>query len=995
MEFRLLGGTEVWAGDGPVDTGTARQRRVLAALLMDANRPVTVAQLVDRVWGNDQPSRAVPTLYSYVSRLRRLLPGLIDRSSGGGYVLTADVESVDVHRFHRLIALARETGDDERAGELFGQALALWRGEPFADADTPWFNAARELLQKEHRAAELDHTDVRLRLGEHAAVLTSAAERTAAHPLDERLAAQYMLALYRCGQQADALAHYRTMHRTLAEELGIVPGHEIQRVHQGILTGSAELDAPRRTDAGAAPPPWPVHCQLPLDLPGFTGRTDEMRLLEKELTAPIAAPVVLCGSPGIGKSALAAHLGHRLRESFPDGQWYVHLTGNSGNPRDPGEAIAALLLASGQDPSTIPEPIEGRAAALRARLADRKVLLVLDDAYDAEQVRPLLPGTPGSAVVITSRSDLRGLAVSHAARTVPLDVLTAPEARSLLAHMIGAERVAAEDEAAAQLTGLCALLPLALRIAGSHLAARPARRLTDYVADLAGGERLTKLAITGDRQAAVRTAFGHSHATLEPDAAHLFALLGLHPGPEFSSESAAALLDCPPGEAERLLDRLSAASLLQHTGADRFRFHDLLRLYAAEHAADAPDRESAWRRLCDWYLATTDAATAFDYAGSVQLPRTRTPSTRFADRHEALAWLESERSALTALVLRAGDAGPRDVAWQLTDQLRLYHYGRRHLSDWKVTTTAAMAAAEQEGDVLAQALLWNSTGLLRQHTGDSDGAREALLAAQQGYRAAEFTVGEVAILTNLAIHHALRGEMRHAIDSQRHGLALLRRLDRPVLLARALSNTGLMHAFLGAFDEAVACTSEAIRLCRALDRPTGTIGPLVNRAVSHHGAGHSTAALADATEALRLHRDHPHGTSGPATHEILARIHRDAGDLGQARGLAETSLRAALDIGEPASQAESLITLGSVHVLTAAHDSALALLQEALELTRRHGFRHHETDAHTHLARLHLSTGARDTAAFHAEQGLAIARDLELRPAEQRALATLTDIRRR
>lgn len=593
----MLGGIEAHESGEPLDLGPARQQTVLAALLMDANRTVSTDQLVHRVWGDAPPRRARGAVYSYLSRLRRLLPGpTVDISRrSGGYAVVVDAMAVDVHRFRRLLDRARRTDDDQDAAATFRRALASWRGEPFAGADTPWFNAAREALARDRQAAELDCVDVRLRLGEHAALLTALSERSAAHPLDERLAAQYMLALYRCGRQADSLARYRRVRATLAEELGIDPGTELRHLHQLILAGSPELN-PRSTVPVALRPPepaWQVQCQLPSDVPVFAGRAAVIRHLEEVLTGAVAAPVILSGSPGVGKSALAVHLGHRLRAAFPDGQLYVRLSGTGDRPRDPAEVLAALLRTCGQEPHTIPEPLDDRAAAFRSRLADRRVLLVLDQATDAEQVRPLLPGTSDVAVLVTSRSDLRGLAASHSARIEPVEVLTPAGARALLAGTLGPERVGDEPEAADRLAALCAHLPLALRIAAANLAARPGRSLHEYAAELAGEGRLAKLSITGDPQAAVRTAFDHAYAALEPDTARLFSLLGLHPGPDFTAGSAASLLDAPLPVAERLLDRLVTAGLARPTAAGRYQFHDLLRLYAAQHATAGRGRAAA------------------------------------------------------------------------------------------------------------------------------------------------------------------------------------------------------------------------------------------------------------------------------------------------------------------------------------------------------------------------------------------------------------------
>ncbi|WP_222936782.1 AfsR/SARP family transcriptional regulator [Streptomonospora sp. PA3] len=667
-----------------MDLGPARQQTVLAALLMDLDRAVSADQLVLRIWGDRPPQRAKDTLYTYLSRLRRLLPTspAVVRRLRGGYAVTADELTVDVHRFRDLLGRAWNAADDETAVNLFRQALGLWREEPFAGIDTPWFNTAREALAKERFAAELDCCERRLRLGDHAALLPALSERSAAHPLDERIAAQYMLALYHCGQQAEALAHYRHIRATLGEELGIEPARDLQRLHEAILAGDPGPDddtrsAPTSVTTMATPartasaPPWSVQCQLPLDIPGFVGRAQAIRCLEQKLTAPVAVPVVVSGPPGVGKTALAIHIGHRLRPAFPDGQWHVSLSDNGERPpRSPSEVLSALLRASGLSPSVIPDTLADRAAAYRSRLADRKVLLVLDNAVDAEQVRPLLPGTGSVAVLVTSRSDLRGLAASHTADTVSLDVLPRDEAHTLLAGALGAERVTEEPEAAGRLIELCARLPLALRISAANLIARPDRPLASYADELARDDRLSMLSVAGDRQAAVRTAFDHSYTALDPAAARLFRLLCLHPGPDFTPEATAALLDSDLHVAEHLLDRLAAAGLVQHTGTDRFRFHDLLRLYAAEHAATDPERAIAWRRLCDWYLATVDAATAFEDTGSARLPRTRHASRRFDDQRYAVAWLAAERAVLVALIRRITETGPREIAWQLADRVR-------------------------------------------------------------------------------------------------------------------------------------------------------------------------------------------------------------------------------------------------------------------------------------------------------------------------------------
>ncbi|MFD8685502.1 BTAD domain-containing putative transcriptional regulator, partial [Streptomyces sp. NPDC059651] len=629
MRFQLLGPIAASCGGHPIPLGSPKQRCVLAALLLAPGKTLSTEQLIQCVWGDFPPATARSTLHSYVARLRGSLRrqdsavAIVRRA--GSYVCTVPADDVDLHRFRDLTAEARAAGSGVESERILEEALALWRGEPLSGIAGDWAEAMRARLRQERLAAELDRIDRRLSVGEAGGLTAELRDLAAENPWDERLVAQLMTVLFRCGRQAEALDHFESFRRGLAEKFGVDPGAALRGLHEAILRDDPELSAspapaaPAQDVAVAAPrPDWFVQCQLPPAGPVFVGRSGHMEELEDLLTraaqgTPVG-PVVITGSPGVGKTTLAVHLGHRLRAAFPDGQWYVQMPAAGDRPRDPSEILTSLLHASGMDAAASLGTVDDQAAAFRSRLADRRVLLVIDNAADAEQVRPLLPGTAGAAVLITARTELRGLSVSHAAHAVRLQVLEPGEARALLSGILGEERVAAEPEAAGRLAEQCARLPLALRIAAANLAARPGRSLATYATELADGARLTKLSIAGDRQA-VRTAFDHSYAELEPSAARLFALLGLHPGPEFSTEAAAALLGAEPSVAEELLDVLAAASLVQRTATDRFQFQDLLRLYAAEHAAEDPLHEEAWERLCDWYLAAADAATAFEYTG--------------------------------------------------------------------------------------------------------------------------------------------------------------------------------------------------------------------------------------------------------------------------------------------------------------------------------------------------------------------------------------------
>ncbi|MFD5788706.1 BTAD domain-containing putative transcriptional regulator [Streptomyces sp. NPDC127037] len=1004
MEFQLLGPVGVSHDGRQVSLGSPKQACVLAAFLLAPGVALSTDRLIRCVWGDSPPPTARGTLQSYLARLRGALSPQGDdavaiQRRAGGYLLTASAADIDLYRFRSLTAQARDAESDAEAERVLDEALGLWHGDPLSGIAGDWAESVRAGLEQERLAALLDRIDHRLAAGGPAGLAEQVRGLAAEHPWDERIAAQLMTVLFRSGRQAEALAHYEAFRRCLAQEFGVDPGAALRHLHEAILRDAPELGGaparPRKPPEGTPDgvrDDWTVQCQLPFAVPGFVGRSGVMRELEALFAAAqgeTTAPVVITGTPGVGKTALAVHLGHRLRHAFPDGQWYVRLLGAGDRPRDPSEVLAALLQASGLDAATIPEPLEDRAAVFRGRLTGRRVLIVLDDAADAEQVRPLLPGTAGVAVLVTSRFELRGLGVSHAAHAVRLQVLDREEAHTLLSGVLGEDRVAAEPEASRRLAEQCARLPLALRIAAANLAARPGRSLESYAADLDSDGRLAKLSIAGDRRAAVRTAFDDSLAFLAPSAVRLFALLGLHPGPDFGVGAAAALLGTEPAVAEELLDVLADASLLQRSAADRYLFHDLLRLYAAEHATAQPGHEEAWQRLCDWYLATAEAATAFEYTGVAQLPRERAASDRFTDRKQALGWLDQELANLVAVVGGAAATGPGHIAWQLADQLRMYVYYRHHRVEWKAMAAAGLRAAEAAGDPLARAAMLQSLGVLGHHTEDQGSNLDHFLGALEGYRSAGFVPGQASVMSNLAVYYGRRGQMRQAGEWQERGVELLRGLDRPVLLGIALNVVSLIHSYLGESERAVERASEAIELSLRHGQPMGTISPLVNRAIAHHGRGDYEAALADGTRALRLSQEHRKRRNEADAQEILARTHRDTGRLDLARPPAEKALAFARETADPTALSDCLINLGELSRLGGELPQAAAYLEEALEITGRSGFRHQEADARTGLAEVRLAEGNTGAAAELARAALATAGELGLRPVERRARTVL------
>ncbi|NUP22197.1 MAG: hypothetical protein HOZ81_40280 [Streptomyces sp.] len=607
MRLGLLGPLEVQIDGREVPLPAGKHRVLLAALLLQANRTVYTDELIEYVWGDAPPVAPRGTVQTYMTRLRTALrPAGVIATQRDGYVIEVPEGSLDLHRFRGLVAQADEAAVRDRNAEssLLRQALALWRGPALANVPSETLRALAAVPLDEERLEILERRiEADLFLGRHRQVLTELRALTAGHPLHERFWGQLILALHGSGRQAEALEAFRVLRRRLRDELGIEPGEDLQVLHRQVLSGEAAL--PRKPHDSPPPPRWTAACHLPPDIGSFVGRSSLMaeatsRLMRRDRTTP---PVLaVCGAPGTGKTALAVRLAHRVRPAFPDGQWMVRLTDAEGNPRCPSEALAEALLAAGLDRSRIPDGAPARAARLRAELADRAVLLVLDDAVDAAQVRPLLPGTSGCAAVVTSRRDLRGLAALDDAGVLTLEPLHREESVRLLAALVQGGQAGGE-ETLAEIARLCGDLPLALRVAAVNLAGRGPAEVSRYVGRLRSGDRLSLLSVTGDPQAALRAAYDRSYRDLPPAARRLFRLLSLVPGDDVTQEVAEALLAAPGQDVEPLLAALTSAHLLRQSAGHCYRLDVLLRLYAAERlsAEESPAcLAEASRRMSDY-----------------------------------------------------------------------------------------------------------------------------------------------------------------------------------------------------------------------------------------------------------------------------------------------------------------------------------------------------------------------------------------------------------
>ncbi|WP_232838281.1 AfsR/SARP family transcriptional regulator [Streptomyces geranii] len=942
-EFLLLGTVELRSADGTVvDVGPAKRQTVLAALLVDAGRWVTVETLIDRVWGEELPARVRPSLYAHVSRIRRALascagtagagPGADEgaeraqlRRGPGGYLLDVPSGGVDVQLFRRLVEQARATDcpDAERVAKL-RRALGLWRGEPLSGLAGGWAERTRHGWRQERIEAVLAWADAELRVGEHARVISSLTGAIAEHPLVEPLTMMLMRALQTAGRGAEALTWYTVLQKRLAEELGTDPGAEVQRVHRAILRGESArpaTDSPRppsATGTGQAVVP----AQLPLDVRGFGGRQEELARLDGILAAAAGRPAAVVvsavsGTAGVGKTALAVHWAHRVADRFPDGQLYVNLRGfdPSGAAMTPDQAVRGFLDALGVPAQRVPVDAEARVGLYRSLLAGRRVVVVLDNARDPAQVRPLLPGSAGCLAVVTSRNRLTGLVAAEGAHPVALDLLSPAEAHDLVTHRLGEHRVAAEPDAVEEIVTRCARLPLALAIATARAATRPGLPLARLAAELAAAHG-SLTAFTGDSDDPMtdaRAVFSWSHRALGPGAARLFTLLGLHPGPDISVPAAAGLTGLPLHQVRTQLGELSDAHLVTEHLPDRYTLHDLLRAYTTEQARTLdPDTEQqpAVRRVLDHYLSAAHAADQL-------LDPHRTPVTPvrpgpgvspepITDHDRALAWFTAEHQVLLAALRQAADAGLDTHAWQLARAMTTFLERRGHWHDLLTTQRAGLSAAERACDERGQAhtrlgLALAHIRLLRfddayQHldqaldlfgrVSDPVGqgyARNKIVMARslenrydtehhlwqalEDFRSADHHVGQATVLNSLGWYHAVRADP-HALTYCRQALDLLTKTSDRAISAATWDTYGYAHHQLGQHGQAVDCYHRSLELYRELGDRLGEADTLTHLGDTHHASGETDKVRRTWQQALDVLDDLDH----PNAAEVRTRL---------------------------------------------------------------------------------------------------------------------------
>ncbi|WP_326722423.1 NB-ARC domain-containing protein [Streptomyces sp. NBC_00243] len=864
LRFSVLGPVRAWRGEDLLPAGSPQQRAMLAALLLREGRTATASELIDALWGDEPPAQALATVRTYASRLKKALGPEILVGEAGGYAirLSGTGGTLDLTQAQELAAdaeKARSAGDLCHAREVLRRALSLWDGEPLASVPGPFADTQRARLEELRLQLLESRMDMDLEQGCHAEAVSELTALTAAHPLRERLRELLMLALYRSGRQAEALAVYADTRRLLADELGVDPRPGLKELQHRILQadpGLAEPSAPAAEPATAPVRP----AQLPATVTDFTGRVSFVNELSDVLAAAssdegrVMAVSALAGIGGVGKTTLAVHVAHQARGAFPDGQLYVDLQGAGSRAAEPETVLGAFLRALGTLDSAIPDSLEERSALYRSTLDGRRVLVLLDNARDAAQVRPLLPGTEGCAALVTSRVRMVDLAGAH---LVDLDVMSPEEALQLFTKIVGRERVESEREAALDVVAACGFLPLAIRIAASRLAARRTWTVSVLAAKLGDERRRLDELQAGDL--AVKATFELGYGQLEPAQARAFRLLGLADGPDMSLAAAAAVIDLPVEATEDLLESLVDTSLLESAAPGRYRYHDLVRLYArscAERDEEPPsERGAAMSRLLDFYLATAARVYAIERPGDRtvdHLEVTEQAGQEFSDDGKALDWLHSEAACILAcaqqslgpgtlrrgvdlllaskdlaesgassLTYEAATRAARDAADRLGDARAA---GRTRVTLTQVLSTAgrfdeaaeeaerATSLGEEAEDPWTSGNAPNELGIIAICKNEHAAGEAHLLRAIEAFRADDNRPGEASALCNLSRVLVSMDRTSAGIELVQQGIAIYDELGLTLRLANARYALGIAFGHAGRGPEALEQLAEALKI---------------------------------------------------------------------------------------------------------------------------------------------------------------------------------------
>jgi DNA-binding SARP family transcriptional activator len=940
MEFRVLGPVEVAVEGAPVPVGGPKPRTLLALLAVRAGHVVPAEQLIDAIWGEEPPESARAAVHTYVSALRRALAEDVIVRGTGGYRLDVEQERVDLHVFTREVSAGKRAaaaGRLDRAAAHFHTALQQWRGTALGGAQGEWADTERTRLGELRLAALEERVEAELSLGRGESIVDELVSAVAEQPLRERLRAQLVLALHQAGRQADALAAYREARRVLLDELGLDPGPVLRQAHDHVLTSEPDPQPEVAGDAPAAPEARATArpSQLPFDIADFTGRAVEVAELTRRLSEE-ATGSRLCavyGKPGAGKSTLAMHVAHRVRAEFPDGQLYASLRGVQTVRSDPAEVLAGFLRALGVPDTSIPAELAERAQLYRTMLADRRILVVLDDAFDERQVRPLLPGGHRCAALITSRERLGALG---GAAQLDLHVLGDAEALQLLDRIVGDGRVAAEPAAAGEIVRLCGHLPLAVRIAGARLAARtrwPLQRLADR---LKVQHRVLQELTIGDLE--VRGSLALSYDELGERERTALRRLGLLDLSSFGGWVLAPLLGCDVYEAEEVVERLVDAQLLDaqalDVGGPRFQLHDLTRAFARERGEQEETgfREAATRVAECWLTLVETAGSRMPHA-TFDAGTTVDPHLDARQVDEILAdpaaWFDAEQTGLVGVVERVSELDLADVATRLAAALCSSRFAVRNLfGQWWRTHSAALAAARRAGDRAGEARLLAGLGWLRY---EQDRFDESASYYEQALELSDDP--RFLALTRLSLSTVQREHGRLALARESLDLALagLDEQDEPRAVAQALHGLGRVLTEQGELDAALDACERAAKAYERIGDDRDHAIALRSVGIAHRAAGRLEEAARWCEEAVDLLCRTDDRLMSAYAVQALAKVRVRQGRGEEVRDLVAEGLATCNEMQDGFGQALMRRTLGELELAAGNPAEALRHLEHAVQ----------------------------------------------------------------
>ncbi|MFE2752774.1 BTAD domain-containing putative transcriptional regulator [Actinosynnema sp. NPDC059335] len=955
---------------------------MLAMLALRANRVVSVDQLIDVVWGDDPPPTARGQVQTSVSVLRKLLadagmPNAI-KTRSSGYVLEVGEDDLDSKRFGALVATAhRQAAENriEQAAETLSSALGLWRGPVFDGLHNDLIRNAAAVFEEARLTAAEERVRLELELGRHAAVTGELRSLVAEHPWRERLYSFLMVALYRSGRQAEALEVYRQAWTVLTTEVGIEPGQELRDLERAVLCSDGSLDL-RPAEPEAGPPAVEEPARTPRQLPGsiadFVGREDHIADVVGYLTgrddgaARYAVPIVaVSGRGGVGKSTLALRVAHEVGGHFPDGHLYVDLRGPD-RAEGARELLGRFLRALGTPDAAVPHGLEERASAYRSRLADKRVLVVVDNATDEEQVLPLLPGSPTCGVVVTSRSRLVGLPGAHGVEVEPLD----PEsATGLLARLVGAERVRAEERAVADIVRYSGGLPLAVRIAGARLAARPHRRIGELAGRMADEDR--RLDEFSHQGVDLRSSIDLTHRGLAAPVRRLLRLLALTDAPDFPGWTAAALLDTSPGEAEELLDELVEARLLaalrDDAGRVRYRFHDLIRAYARERLAEAEPaaaRRDALARVLGGWLSLAEAAHRKEHGDSYVTVHGRAPRRRLPEWAEQdpvgdpAAWLADERGALVAAIRQAAAVGLSEPCWDLALTAAGLFEVRGHPDDWREALDLVHAAALRAGDRTGTAATRYAFGALHLAHQRLDDADASFAEALDLFVADGNVPGEAMVLRARAVVDRRRGRFDPVRGGYETALDRLREVGDLVGQAAVRANLARFQLAEGEVRKAKALLNEALELYGRADHRRGEADVLCGFAELYLHTHQLALCRQALSRGLRTARDLGDRSGEAYALYCFGLVRRDEGQLDGAAATLAHARNVGEDVGNRLVAGLAGYALGEIALVQVENTAAAEHLERARDVFDALGSVLWLARTHLLLSEAHAAAGA-------------------------------------